>query len=445
MQHCPNSPLAIARRLPLLPAWAVTCTAIFCCAWGGNQFTPLLTLYRQANGYSATVVDALLGAYVLGLAPALVMGGALSDRRGRRRCMVLALALSGLGSASLALDSLLFLGFGRFLSGAALGLGMAVGTSWVTELTVEGGRTLARGARRASISLTAGFGAGAGVAGVLAQWGPRPESVPYLAHMALTVVALTAVLRWCPRTPPLVAGRARAAGPRMPSIHHRRFRKLVLPMAPWVFGAAGVAYAILPQTMAGRMRHWALIYATLLTVVTLGTGVLAQPVARRLDHPQYPRAIIVAMVAVSTGIAVAALSVALGSPWVGVAAAVVLGLAFGLALVAGLVEVQRVSHPDDKFALTGVYYALTYVGFLLPTAVAVAGRWAPTDLELCVLSVLALASTLLIATGWSMPPAQSHPAPAHGAALAEVVSSLARLGPASVSGAGNGAAMSGNA
>jgi hypothetical protein len=112
------------------------------------------------------------------------------------------------------------------------------------------------------------------------------------------------------------------------------------------------------------------------------------------------------MVAVSTGIGVAALSVALGSPWFGVAAAVVLGLAFGLALVAGLVEVQRISHPDDKFALTGVYYALTYVGFLLPTAVAVAGRWAPTDLELCVLSVLALGTTLFIATGRSMPPAQ---------------------------------------
>lgn len=128
-----------------VPPWAVACLAIFACGWGGNQFTPLLVMYRQANGYSATVVDALLGAYVLGLAPALLAGGALSDRFGRRRIVLLAVAASGLGSVSLASDSLPYLFTGRLLSGTALGLGMTVGTTWVTELTVEGGQGLAIG------------------------------------------------------------------------------------------------------------------------------------------------------------------------------------------------------------------------------------------------------------------------------------------------------------
>jgi MFS family permease len=307
------------------------------------------------------------------------------------------------------MDSLPYLFGGRLLSGVALGLGMTVGTSWVGELTVEGGQGPVLGARRASLSLTAGLGAGAGAAGVLAQWSPWPASVPYFVHILLSVVVLVALVRWCGGTRPNLDRGLRPAGLRAPSLRHRRFRRLVLPMAPWVFGAAGVAYAILPQAMAHRMGHWALLYATALTVATLSAGVLVQPVARRLDHANRPRALMVSMVAISAGIGLAAFSVALGSPWCGVAAAVVLGLAFGVALVAGLVEVQRLSRPDDIVAMTGIYYALTYVGFLLPTALAVAGRWAHTDVELCVLAVMALACTCLIATGRALPSPRTSP------------------------------------
>lgn len=41
---------------------------MFGIAWGGNEFTPLLVMYRQA-GQSAASVDTLLFAYVLGIIP----------------------------------------------------------------------------------------------------------------------------------------------------------------------------------------------------------------------------------------------------------------------------------------------------------------------------------------------------------------------------------------
>jgi len=125
--------------------------------------------------------------------------------------------LVGLGSLSLAFDSLPYLFTGRLLSGVALGLGMTVGTSWVTELTVRAGQGLVVGARRASLSLTAGFGAGAGVAGMLAQWSPWPGSLPYLVHVVLTAFVLVAVVRWSTGTRPDLGGRRpRATGPRLP-------------------------------------------------------------------------------------------------------------------------------------------------------------------------------------------------------------------------------------
>lgn len=393
-----------------LPAWAVAAAAMFACGWGGNQFTPLLTMYRQTNGYSATVVDALLGAYVLGLAPALLAGGPLSNRRGRRAVVMVGLVSSALGSAALAVGALPFLAVGRLLSGVAVGLGMAVGTSWVTELTVSDGRTRAAGARRASLSLTAGFGLGAGVAGAMAQWGPLPETLPYLVQLGVAGAVLAAVST-CPDVRPVTAGTS-GLRLRVPSLNHPRFRRLVLPMAPWVFGTAGVAYAIVPQTMSGRVGHWALLYATILTVATLGSGVLIQPVARRLDHAHRPRAILAAMAAVSAGTAVAAAAVALRSPWWGAVAAVVLGAAYGVALVAGLVEVQRISRPEDRATLTGIFYALSYVGFLLPTVVAVVGRWMTTAAELGTLSALALGCTLVIlASRRVSPPPGEQPEP----------------------------------
>lgn len=385
-----------------VPTWVVAAAAMFVCGWGGNQFTPLLTLYRQADGYSAAVVDALLGAYVLGLAPALLAGGPMSNRHGRRSVVLVGLASSALGSAALAAGTLPLLAAGRMLSGVGVGLGMAVGTAWVTDLTAAAGHPRERGARRASLALTAGFGLGAGVAGAMAQWGPLPATLPYLVQLALAVAVLAAVRR-CEDVRPEVPTAATSLRLRIPSLRHPRFRRLVLPLAPWVFGTAAVAYAIVPQTMAPRVGHWALLYATVLTVATLGAGVLVQPVARRLDHVERPRAILAAMVTVSAGIAVAAAAVALRSPWWGVAAAVILGAAYGVALVAGLIEVQRISGAGDRAALTGVFYALSYVGFLLPALVALVGRWVPTAAELAILSALALAGTLVVLGSGRLP------------------------------------------
>ena len=50
--------------------WPAVALAVFATAWGGNEFTPLLVMYRQITDMSPVVVDALLFAYVLGIVPA---------------------------------------------------------------------------------------------------------------------------------------------------------------------------------------------------------------------------------------------------------------------------------------------------------------------------------------------------------------------------------------
>jgi hypothetical protein len=96
-------------------------------------------------------------------------------------------------------------------------------------------------------------------------------------------------------------------------------RRQATANAPWVFGAAGLAYAVM-----------------LLGVVLCGANA------------------------------------ALRSPWLAVAAAVILGAAYGIAVVSGLLEIQRMAGADD---LAGIYYALAYSGFQLPTVLAMLSAW----------------------------------------------------------------------
>ena len=44
---------------------------------------------------------------------------------------------------------------------------------------------------------------------------------------------------------------------RVPAAGHQRFRWIVVPMAPWVFGSAGIGYAVMPRgpaTICRRLR-----------------------------------------------------------------------------------------------------------------------------------------------------------------------------------------------
>ena len=54
--------------------WVAVVGVMFAIGWGGNQFTPLLSVYREQDGYSQISVDVFLGAYVLGLIPGLLIG-----------------------------------------------------------------------------------------------------------------------------------------------------------------------------------------------------------------------------------------------------------------------------------------------------------------------------------------------------------------------------------
>ncbi|MGZ0153510.1 MFS transporter [Kribbella sp. WER1] len=376
----------------LTRAWWPVGLAMLVIGWGGNQFTPLLMVYRAHGGFSQLDVDVFLGAYVVGLVPGLLIASRLSDRYGRRPLMLIGLAASFLGSALLLLGDVAgypALFAGRALSGIAVGIAMAVGTAWVTELSVPGA-----GARRSAILLTTGFAAGPASAGVLAQWTTPALVWPYVVHLTLCLPAIWLVLTGSVETRSEHTHRVRLRV-------HGRFLHVVLPMAPWIFGSAGVAYAIIPQVLDDSLGRWALLFTAALTVATLVTGVLVQPIARRLDDLSTARAVVVSMALMTFGMALAAVTAVVRRPWLAVPVALVLGAAYGIAVVSGLLEVQRMASPEELSGLTGVYYALAYVGFLLPAVLAFLGRWFGLPAMLTAVALTCLGCTVVCSTGWS--------------------------------------------
>ena len=319
--------------------------------------------------------------------------------------MVPAPLIGVMGSLVLAVgashESVLFTG--RVLSGVALGLMMAVGSSWVKELSGRPWDETAiagSGARRAAMSMTAGFAIGAVVAGVLAEWGPLANSLPYVIHAALSVPTFVMLLR-APET-----RFGNADGPLMddlkiPAAAHRRFLYVVLPVAPWVFGAAGAAYAVLPGVMEDRSGGHPIAFSALLCLIALGCGFAIQALGRRIDTPRNGRGVAVALGILAIGCVVGAVAASALTIPLSIAGAAVLGAGYGMALVSGLQEIQRIAGPDDLAGLTAVFYSLSYLGFGVPVVMAVLSGWFSYPEMFGFGAVVALASVAVVLWKWT--------------------------------------------
>ncbi|HET6187327.1 MAG TPA: MFS transporter [Trebonia sp.] len=391
--HAYASPV-VARR-----AWLGAGLALAAVGWGANQFAPLIVMYQSRLGLSAAVADAMFGLYALGLVPALLAGGRLSDQAGRRAVVMPALLASFLATCLLMagghLPLLLYVG--RFLAGIASGLAFGSGVAWVKELSADAGDTAA-GPRRATVAMTAGFAGGPLMAGVCAQWLPWPTVTAYLPHLA--VLTAVAVQAW--RTPD--PGRADSASPvqaaevARPRAVARHFLLVMLPFAPWVFGTAAIALAYLPALAAPRMGHQALLFSALATGLTALAGIAAQPLARATRRLPPGRLLPASMTLVLAGIGCAAWAAdTLSLPLVFLASAV-LGAAYGITQFAGLTEVQHVAAPGSLGTATAAYQVLSYAGFAFPLLMSLASsrsHWPPPDLLLLLIGVAATAAAWL--------------------------------------------------
>ncbi|MEV0263057.1 MFS transporter [Streptomyces sp. NPDC050617] len=361
----PGPAPSVPRRDWLRAGWIMTASG-----WSANQFSALLGAYRGGAGLSTAATTGLFAVYVIGLIPGLLLGSPAADRLGRRRVALGALALSALATCTLmaGAGAVWLLWPGRFLTGLGAGALLTAGSVWIKELSSPPhGTTAAPGvaARRSGLFLSAGFATGGLAASLLAEWAPYPMVTAYVPHLVLSAAAgatafgarETSGAGPAAQAPALAPATGRTGG---------RFLKLVAPVAPWVFAAPTLAFATLPGLVDGGLDGWRTVYAGVATAVTPGSGLLVQPLARRLAARHRMGTAVAGMAAVAVGLLVAAFAVAHADPALGLVAAALIGAGYGLCVTYGLTEVALLAPPGALARLTSRFWVLAYLGFFAP-------------------------------------------------------------------------------
>jgi len=348
--------------------WIRVALGMFAVAFGANLFAPLLPAYRITDALNQSQVTFLFAIYVAGLIPALLVCGPLSDRLGRRAIIRPALITSAAGSVVLPtgvwfhFPSLLI---GRLVVGISMGMVMAAGASWIKEIAPVAPQI---SARRATVALSAGFSLGPLASGLVAEFAPRPDVIPYLVHLAL-------LLSIAPLTWNASGGLPTSAPSDTPQRFFSsatlspRFLWAVAAWAPWVFGAACTSFVVLPTIAESS---YPIAFAGLIACITMGTGVLVQPLVTRISSSSFIPPAIFGLGLTTVGMLLSLIVALTQNVWSVFPAALTLGAAYGVMMVSGLREVQIIAPPAELGAATAIYYSLTYVGFFAPFVISFA-------------------------------------------------------------------------
>jgi hypothetical protein len=379
--------------------WRRVALLLFVIGWGANHFGALLLVYRARLALDPAAPQILFGVYALGLVPGLLLSGALSDRYGRR-AIVLPASMIALGaSCVLAVGGGHFtvLLVGRLLYGIGCGAVMNPGAVWVLELSTATAAA-GTGARRATIALSSGFGFGPLITGALAQYAPYPTVMPYVVHVVMLAVAIgvATTAEIGDGGPKRHEGQTKQTT-RVRILDRTNLRDFVLGaavMAPFVFAFPVIAYAALPAMLGpDALGSAPIAFIGLVGAITLGAGVLAQPVTQRFEPTSSAR---LGLVIGAAGCALGAAVVATHATALLLVVAAVLGAGYGICMTSGLRNVQTIARPETRGGLTGLYYVLTYVGFAVPYALAVVSRAiAPTAALLGIAGLAAVAALVV--------------------------------------------------
>jgi MFS transporter len=274
---------------------------------------------------------------------------------------------------------------GRLIVGAGVGLAMTAGTAWASDLKGPAG------AATAGAVLMAGFAVGPFAAGVIAAAGSLGVRLSFGIAAAILVVAMLIAIVAAHRTG--VTGSVITHDSKRPTSSRLGAAQALgwaLPLAPWVFASATLGFITIPHRL--HTGFPAPLAAGTAALIVNGSSLLIQLFARtRGWGPQSGTvaALLAALGYAATAAAPSSMTLALGLPLLPI-----LGCASGLSLRAGLIDLETSAPQRVRGTLTGVFYAVTYVGFGLPLLLTTVGSAELSATILAVMAVLALAAAV---------------------------------------------------
>ena len=272
---------------------------------------------------------------------------------------------------------------GRILSGLSAGLMTGTATAALTELVP------ASAGRRASLVATAanmgGLGLGALIAGLFAQYAPRPTTLVFAVYLAVLATA-GACLLFVPETvSPRQRPALRLAGLGLPE--HGRGEFIAAGVAAFsAFSLLGLFSALAP-TFLGSVMHepnHAVQGGTVFGMFAVGT--LTQLLAARFSSRRVVLAGLGLFLA-GLGLIVAALAEAGIALFL--AGTVVAGIAVGAVFLGSLATASRLAPPGRRGQAVSAYFVACYCGLVVPVVgVGVASQFIGDFPAVLALSIL---------------------------------------------------------
>ena len=324
--------------------------------------SPLYGLYRQAWGFSALTLTVVFASYAFALLAALLVFGTLSDHRGRREVVLLALGLE-IGAMVLfwRADSV-----GSLLGARALqGLATGVATTVLSAALIDIDR--GRGALVNSVAPMVGMALGAFGTSVLVQFAPAPTKLVFELLLSVFVAQALAAC-YLPETAPRRAGAWNSLWPR-----------IAIPMR---------ARATLWQVLPVNTAQWALggfylsLGPTLARVVTgndspmmggaaVAALVLTSAMAILFVRTHAPRSTLLGGTAVlALGLAVTLVGIARHSGLTFFAGTVIAGAGFGAGFNGSLRSLVSLASAQERGGLMAGFFTASYLAFSVPAIAA---------------------------------------------------------------------------
>jgi MFS family permease len=326
-------------------------------ALGTSLITPLIPLYQDRLGFSDTVVTLFLGCYVAALVPAMLTGGQLSDRIGRKGVLLGALTiLAGAQAILITEPDLTGLLVARAIQGLATGAFFGTCTAFLVDAAPPGRMRFV--SVLGSVSVRTGLGLGPGIGGVIAEYSGSPLRLPFELHL-VALAAAAVIVATLPETVTVRSRRPLSLRIEVPAAERAVFWRVLVPSGALFSLFDGVALALVPVFLVRTLEvsNYAVVGAA--GFLVLVSGAISQVLLPNLPPDR----------AIGWGLAAASASsvgVVLSSPArstpLALVAVSLTGAAAGLVFKGGLDLCTQIAPVADRGKLLSSYYVACYLG-----------------------------------------------------------------------------------
>jgi hypothetical protein len=341
----------------------------------GTVPTPLWPLYAVRDRLSSTTVTLAFACMVVGAGVSLYFFGHLSDRLGRRRIIVPALAFGIAAAAVMAwwptLPGLLI---GRVLTGVGVGLMGSSATTYLTDLYRAGHPAQPRSrvpATVASVASLGGLALGPLVAGALVRWVGHPFTTSYVVFIALMVIGAISV-----SVSPETVDRALPTSAGAPKFVLRHAQGTVF------IGAAAVAFCSfavigLFSSVGSLIVHSELHESSpfiwgLAGFLVLGASALAQILFPKLA---VVRMLVLGLIGVPIGMALVVVALYNPSLTLYLLGSAIAGAGAGLLFKAAIGVAITTAEPSSTAGVLAIFFVVAYLGVGVPPVLLTAATY----------------------------------------------------------------------